>query len=102
MKHKEALETFTSDNFLNGYSDDIQEINKDTIKYIIDSIYEDFNNQICLNCSKLIKDTIDLYEASLPIWAIGRCTVPGHLYRKAVSPTFGCNLWEKEQCNTQK
>lgn len=74
---------------------DLTEILDDTV---LDFFYRylDKDLRYCKDCNKLTKDTIDLYEGNLPIWAIGRCTVPGHLYRKAVSPTFGCNLWEKE------
>lgn len=50
MTKNEAKETFLSNSFLYGYSDDKNILNKDTIEYIIDEI---FNS---------IKKTIPIYK----------------------------------------
>ena len=75
------------------YMYDLTEILDDTV---IDFFFKylDVNSRYCKDCTHLIKDTYDIFEGDLPKWAVGRCTIVGHLYRKAVSPNFGCNNWE--------
>lgn len=98
MTRDEAKEKYLEDKvFLYGYYDDVNDDIEAAVACVIDGIYDKLDRRNCKNCSNLCSDTIDVFDEELPTWAIGRCTIVGHLYRKAVTPDFGCNLFKNKE-----